>query len=428
MMRKNLLHSWFKTVVFSMMVLGLASCSGSSTQMTGDGIYGDLPDYLLKFIELKQKCTEDLEFEDNKEKQVEIVDKYAKQWEETLPASKLNDLCSSLMKDTIHVVSHVRESFSPVRMHADGLKVDFKDGVKNSPTIVIRYDEKPHNGNMYFFLDENDSIVCASVGMYLVNNTVALSLGFNDNAFKDKETADIFKLFLFLADKAKKIMIPEGKEEIAECVARWDYSIKATAKELEAEGIIGHLDLEDEKSTSQVNKEEEEKEDFTKPGAVDLAYFGLRGKVKSFQENGLNYTFSEKGKWETYDGRKLGDAFSEIKRDSENRIVHFVDGEFDDMMTVAIFYDGKTGWVSKLERSGGGEDAVTYTYDDKGYLVKEVCKGYLQEMGADEPTPVNTTTTYKYVNFDEHGNWTKREVKNSDGQAWEDVRTIRYYE
>ena len=74
-----MLLSMVKTVVFSMLVLVLASCSGGSAKMTGEGIYGELPNYLLKYVELKEKCAEDLEFEDNKAKQAEIVGKYAKQ-------------------------------------------------------------------------------------------------------------------------------------------------------------------------------------------------------------------------------------------------------------------------------------------------------------------------------------------------------------
>lgn len=61
MMRKNVLLSMVKTVVFSMLVLVLASCSGGSAKMTGEGIYGELPNYLLKYVELKEKCAEDLE-------------------------------------------------------------------------------------------------------------------------------------------------------------------------------------------------------------------------------------------------------------------------------------------------------------------------------------------------------------------------------
>ena len=37
-----MLLSMVKTVVFSMLVLVLASCSGGSAKMTGEGIYGEL--------------------------------------------------------------------------------------------------------------------------------------------------------------------------------------------------------------------------------------------------------------------------------------------------------------------------------------------------------------------------------------------------
>lgn len=433
MMRKNVLLSMVKTVVFSMLVLVLASCSGGSAKMTGEGIYGELPNYLLKYVELKEKCAEDLEFEGNKAKQAEIVGKYAKQLAEILPESKINDLCSQLVKDTIPVVNHTDKLVAPIRVEAGKLKINFEKGISGEPTMTVHYDESPRDGgNLFFFLDENDSIVGATIGLYMnvkKGTAVVIPLGMSID-FKNKETIDLSKLSFFMLDKAKKLLIPGGKEEMADCVLRLGYSMKAIAKELETEKIIGHIDLDDEeKETSKLEAEEDKAgEDFSKPGAVDLAYFGLRGKVKSMDENNLLYTFSEKGKWETEGGTKLGDAYSEIKRDSQNRIVHYVIGEFDDMIELTITYDSQSGRVAKVVRSGGGEDTVTYTYDDKGYVIKEVCKGYLQEIGADEPTPVNTTTTYKYVSFDEHGNWTKREGKSSDGRDWEDYREFSYYE
>ena len=40
--------------------------------------------------------------------------------------------------------------------------------------------------------------------------------------------------------------------------------------------------------------------------------------------------------------------------------------------------------------------------------------------------PVNVTTTYKYVEFDSHGNWTKRQ-ESREGNAWMIYRTIKYH-
>ena len=248
-MGKNVFLSLVKTVVFSMMVMMMASCSGSSSKMTGAGIYGDLPNYLFKFIELKQKCAEDIEFEDNKDKRGNIEDKYAKQWEEMLPASKIEELCLKMDKDTIPVVSHVRERFSPVRMNTEGMRLDFEKGIKGNPCIVIRYDEKPNNGNMYFFLDANDSIVGVSFGMYQMGNTVAIPFGIGRVDLAQKEQVEINKVFLHLIDKAKKNLIPEGKDEINECVMRLEYSLKSTAKDLEDAGVIGHVDLDDEEKS-----------------------------------------------------------------------------------------------------------------------------------------------------------------------------------
>lgn len=294
-----MLLSMVKTVVFSMLVLVLASCSGGSAKMTGEGIYGELPNYLLKYVELKEKCAEDLEFEDNKAKQAEIVGKYAKQLAEILPESKINDLCSQLVKDTIPVVNHTDKLVAPIRVEAGKLKINFEKGISGEPTMTVHYDESPRDGgNLFFFLDENDSIVGATIGLYMnvkKGTAVVIPLGMSID-FKNKETIDLSKLSFFMLDKAKKLLIPGGKEEMADCVLRLGYSMKAIAKELETEKIIGHIDLDDEeKETSKLEAEEDKAgEDFSKPGAVDLAYFGLRGKVKSMNENNLLYTFRKK--------------------------------------------------------------------------------------------------------------------------------------
>lgn len=59
-----------------------ASCSGgSSSKLTNEGIFGEMPGYLLQYLDLKQKCVEELEFEDNKDKRAEIINKYNEQWD-----------------------------------------------------------------------------------------------------------------------------------------------------------------------------------------------------------------------------------------------------------------------------------------------------------------------------------------------------------
>ena len=80
------------------------------------------------------------------------------------------------------------------------------------------------------------------------------------------------------------------------------------AKELLEDGIIENVE-ELTGIKQEENKEDAEQADMNKPGDVDLAYFELRGKVKSFTErnddNSISYSFTEKGKWNTYNGRSI---------------------------------------------------------------------------------------------------------------------------
>lgn len=43
-----------------------------------------MPGYLLQYLDLKQKCVEELEFEGNKDKRAEIINKYTEQWDKIL--------------------------------------------------------------------------------------------------------------------------------------------------------------------------------------------------------------------------------------------------------------------------------------------------------------------------------------------------------
>ena len=169
-----------------------------------------------------------------------------------------------------------------------------------------------------------------------------------------------------------------------------------------------------------------------KPGDVDLAYFEMRGKVKSFTERtddvANTYTFTEKGKLNTFRGENVRHAFSDVVRDSQKRLTKFTLGEYDCIDTEEITYDSKTGWVSKIKHNGEGEDITTFTYDEKGYLIKKVCEGESWEMGAEEGEKFKQTTTYTYETFDKHGNWTARSVKDGDGTSWRETRIIYYYE
>ena len=90
-----------------------ASCSGgSSSKLTNEGIFGEMPGYLLQYLDLKQKCVEELEFEDNKDKRNEIITKYIEEWNKILPSQKVQELREKPVSDSVPIISHRRVSFS----------------------------------------------------------------------------------------------------------------------------------------------------------------------------------------------------------------------------------------------------------------------------------------------------------------------------
>lgn len=241
---------------------------------------------------------------------------------------------------------------------------------------------------------------------------------------------DGYRCALYALDKISKIVVPTD-EELLSYAEKAKSNLEKIAKELLEDGIIENVE-ELTGIKQEENKEDAEQADMNKPGDVDLAYFELRGKVKSFTErnddNSISYSFTEKGKWNTYNGRSIQNALSDVERDAQKRIIKYTEGEFDCVDTEEITYDSKTGWVSKIKHNGEGEDITTFTYDEKGYLIKKVCEGESWEMGAEEGEKFKDTTTYTYESFDEHGNWTARSAKSSDGRSWKETRRIKYYE
>ena len=75
-----------------------------------------------------------------------------------------------------------------------------------------------------------------------------------------------------------------------------------------------------------------------------------------------------------------------------------------------------------------------YTYDDKGLLTKEIQKNNYStsySSGSSE-----TSNSYSYLKFDDHGNWTKRLVNSKSKyddntpytNSYTEIRDIKYYE
>lgn len=77
------------------------------------------------------------------------------------------------------------------------------------------------------------------------------------------------------------------------------------------------------------------------------------------------------------------------------------------------------------EQIYSAEDALTYKFrhklDDKGNEVETVTTRY-----EDSRDPLQATTTYKYLEFDAQGNWTKR-MESRGNESWIIYRTITYH-
>lgn len=427
------IESAIKGCILAMMVCLLASCGGSKpeTQLTGEGIFGDLPNYITQFVDIRQQWVDETEFEDNKDKQREIFQKYDDKAKKIFTNEQIEAMAQKFRKDTIPIISHAKVDCEPGQLIFKDFDLSIDKGIKFHAQIKARYSDRHCWDGTCFLLDENDSIVGISIVNY-EGKYAKINLQVNTK-FKDgKRDNDIVKLVFYSLDKAKKVLIPSG-DEARECLARYEKHLENLSKELKEEGIIGKISGLNESGKEAIAAEEKKEEaDPAKPGDIDLAYHELRGKVKSMRytkyENTSTYTFSENGKWLTYNGRSLANALSDVKRDSKKRITKYTEGDYDCIDTYNILYNPNTGWVSQLRHEGEGQDITTYTYDDKGNITKAVCTGEYVEMGAEEPEKINDTTTYTYEKFDDQGNWTKRSGKRSDGEHWIETRTITYYQ
>lgn len=424
---------------FSMFVAAmlLASCGGSDVKMTGDGLFGIFPAYMLKYYELNKQCADEIEFEDDYSKQREIIEKYQQQLSEY--ANAHNFLEESVKMNFTEIPVDAPEELG---IHEAYVSVESPQSQINEPKkqcsfrVQMRYKERALRG--CFFLDENDSVIYQPTLTY-VNNRAVASVFFYDMNPSTSQYRDKMKYALYALDRVKKIKITTAEETVAYMKNYMRNADKFIAS-LHDAGILECSSLEElltgKNESETEEKEEDKKDDKNKPGLADLVLFELRGPVrkmvqKSEMSTNYNVTFSENGKWELTNGDKVANVLSDVKRDSEKRIISYTEGEYDFISMLKITYDDKTGWISKVvSKDQGDEDGgltTTYVYDENGYVVKEVVDGQYTDMGADEPTKVHTVTTYKYVSFDSYGNWTKRSASNTDGGKYDETRTITYY-
>lgn len=144
----------------------------------------------------------------------------------------------------------------------------------------------------------------------------------------------------------------------------------------------------------------------------DLRYAELKGNVKSVQTEGYEdlITFNKDGMVES--------GLPRLKRDSEGRISEWGYSEY------FLTWEGDYPKTYTIRESDGGTSQTTYTYDEKGLLIKaKIHSEYPGEEVWDE------TRQYTYDSFDPHGNWTIRNVvSNQEGASYTEARTITYYE
>lgn len=414
------------------------SCGSSDVEMTGKGMLGDFPQFLLKYCDLSKQCADELEFEDNASKQGEIVNKYQEQWAKYVEGS---DFVENLLKSSnreIPVVAPEEYGLSSAYLQVKDfdISLNHKD---NTPKVKLemKYSGKKPSAIFCFFLNDKDSVVFFGTLLSDYNNHSEINMTFPLNIKKNKDR-DIMKFSLYALDKAVKIKVVDGKESLG-LLESFKRNSQELVKSLSEAGIVelssfdDFLDAKEQAKDEAKAEEKQEDVDKNKPGLVDLAYFGLRGPVKSFTEfcdgtRTFTYQFTENGKWESRDAKKLSSFCTDVKRDSEKRIIGYQIEENYAYYTYTISYDAKTGWVSKIVCDGSDENkTTTFSYDENGYVIKDVQDGSYTEEGADEPTKEHIVTNYKYESFDKYGNWTKRSIKRSDSGTWVEKRYISYY-
>lgn len=146
----------------------------------------------------------------------------------------------------------------------------------------------------------------------------------------------------------------------------------------------------------------------------DLTLFGLKGNVKSLKdEMDKKYQFAEDG--------TLKEEGLSVERNDRGQIVKIKSSDSDTTFT----WD-KDGKVAESQNAGMKN---TFTYDDRGLLLSCLTEVDTWEM-----------SIYRYLEFDDHGNWTKRERQyiglSSSAEEGEDPtykgkdteeRVIKYY-
>lgn len=145
----------------------------------------------------------------------------------------------------------------------------------------------------------------------------------------------------------------------------------------------------------------------------DAEVFGAKGRVKMITTNYTRpgrtlrntYSFSPSGELLTTQQGKI----VSLERDGQGRLTKYVYNEAGSYYQYE--YD-EQGRVSRRFFSGGKTE---YEYDNKGLIIQEIENFYSI-----------TCIRYKYLAFDEHGNWTER-ICDRAGEEAREKREITYW-
>ena len=170
----------------------------------------------------------------------------------------------------------------------------------------------------------------------------------------------------------------------------------------------------------------------------DLTYWDLQGPVKhcdkvEFDRQGTMVSIDE------YDPFTLDQAYRDL--DENEDFVEYTKWERDEEGYIASItgMEGMSEFTwneGRVVRADGFEEGTVwrtdFEYDAEGRLVRlvEYMGGFEDE---DDELPLWSTTEYNYLEFDSHGNWTRRAVKVviadvESTEDYEETRTIEYYE
>lgn len=166
----------------------------------------------------------------------------------------------------------------------------------------------------------------------------------------------------------------------------------------------------------------------------DALIFDLKGNVKSctvYKKDFLGDEFEESSRCGFENNGKFQSRHSTFTRDSQNRIIqqsyqfqlfedepkytYFSNYEYEDNRLKKV-----TSWriaegTSNKERKQTDE----YVYDSRGNIIKIIAVG---------DDGFRATTEYKYITFDDKGNWIEREwVSPLNGLDYAEKREIEYY-